>query len=153
MFNLVLWGHSMLRWAVLVSGLIAVYRGWRGRAGVSPWTSGDTWTSRGFVALLDVQFAAGLLLWLYSPISIMGIHEPDLGLGDRVIRFWTFEHPLLMLAAVVLANIGLFLLRRRPDARRRHRTVCLCFGTALALVLVGIPWSFLPYGRPLFWLP
>ncbi|HEY8548327.1 MAG TPA: hypothetical protein VIL35_00110 [Vicinamibacterales bacterium] len=153
MFTLVLWGHSMMRWIVLALGIVALYRAWRGRAGVSPWMPGDMWTSLGFVAALDAQLVVGIVLWLYSPITILGIHELDIGFADRVLRFWTFEHPVVMLVGILLANVGLLRIWLAADARRRYRIALVYFGIALALVLAGIPWTFLPYGRPLVWLP
>ena len=79
MFTLVLWVHSIFRWGVVALGLVSVYRAWRGRAGGRPWTASDTGVSLGFAAMLDVQLVVGSVLWLYSPISILGIHELDLG--------------------------------------------------------------------------
>src|SRR5690606_4254085 len=136
-------------WAVVALGLLAIYRGWRGSVQRRPWTTGDTGVSLAFAAALDMQLVVGVVLWLYSPISILGIHELDLGLRDRVLRFWTFEHPTLMLLGIVLAHVGLLRILRVTDLDRRHRAVVLYFGLALLLVLAGIPWPFLPYGRPL----
>ena len=151
MFTLVLWLHSMMRWAAVALGLVVVYRGWRGQAGQRPWTLYDTGVNLGFAAALDVQLVIGSVLWLYSPISILGIHERDLGLHDRVIRFWTFEHPILMLAGIVLAHVGLLRIRRLGDSPLRHRAAAVYGGLALLIVLAGIPWPFLSYGRPLVW--
>jgi hypothetical protein len=151
MFALVLWLHSMVRWAVVVLGFVAVYRAWRGQDGQTPWRPYDTGIAVGFAAVLDIQLVIGSVLWLYSPISILGIHEPDLGLKDRVLRFWTFEHPVLMLAAIVLAHVGLIRIRRLTEPRRRHRAAAVYIGLALVLVLAGIPWPFLSYGRALAW--
>ena len=149
MFALVLWLHSMIRWAVVVPALVALYRAWSGRAGHRPWTLFDRGVLAGFAALLDLQLVIGGVLWFKSPISILGIHELDLGLADPVLRFWTFTHPILMLAAIVVVHAGLVRIRRLQDSAQRHRIAFVYVGLSLVLVFAGSPWSFLAYGRPL----
>jgi hypothetical protein len=66
------------------------------------------------------------------------------------LRFFAVEHVALMLAAVVLAHLGRSLARKaKSPAVKRHRRF-LCFGLATLAVLIAIPWSGLPNGRPLF---
>lgn len=152
MFGWVLLLHSVIRWFIVSLGVFALYRAVRGQSGRRPWTSFDAGIGLAFILALDLQLAIGLLLFLFSPITILGFHELDLALRSRVLRFWTFEHPILMGAAIVLAHIGRVRIRRHEQSRLRHRTAAIFFGLALLLVLAGIPWPFLPYGRPLLWL-
>jgi hypothetical protein len=151
MFTLVLRLHSMIRWAALILGGVAVYRSWRAQAGHRPWGKSDAAIVGSFVAALDLQLLLGAALWLRSPISLLGFHELDLGFADPVLRFWTFVHPLLMLAVIVLAHVGAYRIRRLQESAARHRTAVMCIGLALVLLLAGIPWPFLSYGRPLVW--
>lgn len=152
MFSLVLLLHSIIRWAIVILGIVAVYRAARGQSNHKPWTLTDNAISLGFTSALDLQLLIGLVLFLFSPITVLAIHELDLALEARVLRFWTFEHPILMVAAVVLAHVARVRIRRHTEPNRRHRAVMVFIGLALLLVLAGMPWPFLPYGRPLLTL-
>jgi hypothetical protein len=68
---------------------------------------------------------------------------------SKLLRFFTLEHPSLMLIAIVLAHVGRVRIRRRPDGADRHRQALWFFGVAMVLILIGIPWPFLSYGRSL----
>ena len=152
MFALVLLLHSLLRWIVVGLGVVAVYRGVTGNNGGKPWRPADDYIGLGFTAGLDLQLAIGVVLFLYSPITILGYHELDLTAKSPVLLFWTFVHPLLMVAAVVLAHVGRVRIRRQVESGGRHRAATVFFGLALLLVVAGTPWPFLPWGRPLVWL-
>jgi hypothetical protein len=141
--------HSVIRWVVIALGIVAVYRAVNGQSGRRPWTSSDANISLGFTAALDLQLLIGLLLFVFSPITILGMHELDLAVKSPTLRFWTFEHPVLMVAAIVLAHVARIRIRRHAEPSRRHRTAAVFFGLALLLVLAGNPWPFLSYGRPL----
>jgi len=114
-----------------------------------PWTSADTAFSFGFVAALDGQLLIGVVLFAFSPITNLGIHELDLALESRVLRFFTFEHPMLMAVSIVLAHIAGVRIWRHTEPTARHRTATVFFGLALLVLLAGIPWSFGPYERAL----
>jgi hypothetical protein len=103
----------------------------------------------GFLVALDVQLLIGAVLFIKSPITILGIHELDLTLASPALRFYTFVHPLLMLAAIALVHIAWVRIRRRSESSSPHRHAAVFFGLALLLLLAAIPWPFLPYGRPL----
>ena len=71
MYGTVLLLHSLLRWAVLLTGLLAAVRaiwGWRSRR---PWTLPDERAGLWFTISLDLQFLLGLLLYVaLSPITV-----------------------------------------------------------------------------------
>jgi hypothetical protein len=63
--------------------------------------------------------------------------------GD--MRFFALDHPLEMLAALILAHVGSALSRKAPDDAGRHRRAAILYTLSLAAVLLAVPWS-----RPLF---
>ena len=124
--------HSWLRWVVIVLGLVAIVRaagGGRGRSALL------------FTIALDVQFLAGVLLYAaLSPMTRSAMENMGAAMHTPALRFWAVEHPLAMLLAVVLAHVG----------RSRPRRAAIFFTIAVLLLLAGMPWPGLPYGRPLF---
>lgn len=149
MFSLTLALHSWLRWIVVLAGLAAVVRAVTGRSAGKPWTPADDRLGLIFSVGLDLQVLIGILLYVLSPITTSAFVDMAATMQNRVTRFWTVEHVTMMLVALVVAHIGRARIRRATDAAARHRAAAILFGIALALVLLGIPWPFLPYGRAL----
>jgi hypothetical protein len=133
----VLFVHSLLRWFVLAAAIYAVVRAF-GR---------DYRAGRWFSRLLDLQVALGLLLYWLSPITSSALTNMAGAMQNRVVRFWAVEHVFSMLVAVALVHIG---------AARAHKGkggVAILYLLALLMILIGIPWPFMPYGRPLVPIP
>lgn len=149
MYGAVLFIHSLLRWVVLLSVLTAV-----AAAGFSVATKrsyGKRDRIFGLVATISVDLQLLLGLLLYTVLS--GYTQAAMGnlgaaMKDRVWRFWVVEHPFAMILAVVFVHVGQVRTRRAADAKKQG-TALLWFALALVVVLLGIPWPFLPYGRPL----
>ena len=150
MDNLLLSLHSIVRWVVVIAALAAVgYTGWG-------WLSKREWTRLAerlglfFTISLDVQVLLGLLLYFFGPT--MRSVFPDFGAAMQVpnLFFFAVEHIGLMLAAVIVAHVGWVRARKAKDDRAKYRWAALSFGLAILLILIAIPWPFLPYGRP--WL-
>ena len=145
MYSACLTAHSLLRWAVVVAGLVAAARAWpaASRWRPSPWGAV-------FTVLFDVQVTLGLILYfLLSPITTTAIHRMGAVMSNDVARFWAIEHPVGMLAALALAHIGRVKARRAADDPRMRRRAAIYLTLAIAIVLFSVPWPFLPYGRPL----
>jgi hypothetical protein len=135
--------HSVLRWAVLVGGVLALVRAWRGdgtgRAGTI------------FVGLLDLQVLLGIVMYVtVSAFTKAALADMGSAMKDHTLRFWAVEHPTAMLVGLVLVHVGRVVERRAgADATKKRRaTILLTLG--LVAIVVGIPWPFFPYGRPLF---
>ena len=139
--------HTWVRWAVVLTGLLAVARSvTRGDV----WTRADTRVARLFVGAVDLQMSLGLILYLaVSPFTRAAFARFSVAMRDPVLRFWSVEHITGMIVAVTLVHLGHVRTRRVTDPVSRHRAVLWWFGAGLVVMLITIPWPFLPYGRPL----
>jgi hypothetical protein len=57
-----------------------------------------------------------------------------------------------MIIAIALIHIARVRMRKAGDAARKHRVAVVMFGIAMVLVIISIPWPFLPppfVSRPL----
>ncbi len=150
-YTIFLTAHSYLRWIVLILALVAVFKALGGWLGNRRWEASDQKIGGFFVGALDLQFMVGVILFAFlSPITEAAFQDFGAAMGNRITRFFTTEHTLLMLVSVVMAHVGRARSRRIEDPVKRHKTVAIFFGLSLILMLAGIPWSFLSYGRPLF---
>jgi hypothetical protein len=150
MYPLTLALHSLLRWVVLVAGIVAFGRAVAGMRGRRPWTSVDVRAGQVFVGVLDLQFLLGLALYFFlSPITRVAFGDFGAAMGNSMLRFWAVEHILGMVVAVALAHIGRTRVRKASDAARRHKLAAIFFGLALVAMLATIPWPGMPAERPL----
>jgi hypothetical protein len=142
--------HSLLRWAVLLAAVIVMVRAFAGSRGARPWTRGDDVSSAIMVGLIDVQFLLGLALYAFlSRTASAFFADPHAAMANPVLRFFAVEHAFAMVVALVIAHVGRVLSRKAMSPAQRHRRAGLTALVVLAVLLIGIPWPFLPYGRPL----
>jgi hypothetical protein len=150
MYTTVIFLHSIVRWAVLATGLFATVRGISGWRSGRPWTLADDRAALWFTSALDLQMLLGLLMYFWlSPITTAALHDFGGVMGNPGLRFWAVEHPVGMIAGITLAHIGRGRLRRIAADARRHRTAAIFFTLALLIIIVSIPWPGSPNARPL----
>jgi hypothetical protein len=152
MYSSALWLHSLVRWAVLVTGLVAWFRAVGGRSSNRQWTPQDELWSMLLTISADLQLLLGISLYALSPITRMGVSNLAAAMRIEATRFFTVEHPVTMIAAIALIHIARVRIRNSADPRRKHGTAMVFFGIAMVLVIIAIPWPFMPppfVARPL----
>jgi hypothetical protein len=153
MYPLLLTLHSLLRWLIVIFGVIAVIRGFAGWLGHKGWTATDDRLGMGFTISLDLQLLVGLVLYLFaSPITTGALQNMGAAMGNSVLRFFTIEHVFGMVIAIIIAHVGRALARRAATDTGKHKRTALFFLLSLLIILISIPWPFLPAGagRPWF---
>jgi hypothetical protein len=151
MYATLLLVHSVLRWVVLLLAVLALFRAFGGWSSGRPWTPTDEKVGKQFILFFDLQVLIGLLLYVaFSPLTRAAFQNFGGVMGDSVMRFWAVEHIFGMLVAVALAHVGRVKARRLTDPRSHHRTIAIFFGLALLVMLLTIPWPFMPAARPMF---
>jgi len=150
MYSGTLMVHSWIRWAVVITGVIAVLRAIAGASGRRPWTPADDRAGLLFTIALDVQVLIGLLLYfVLSPFTADALKDFGAAMRSSPLRFWAVEHTFGMVVALALAHYGRVMVRR-ADVSRRHKVAAIFFTLALLIILASIPWPGTPNGRP--WL-
>lgn len=142
--------HNLLRWLVILFGLIAVIRAFSGWLGRRPWGRSDDRSGMLFTVALDIQVLAGLLLYFAaSPITLSALSDFGRAMSNAATRYFAVEHSLTMLVALAVAHISRAQSRRAGPEPAKHRRAAIGFTLAMALILAAIPWPFLSIGRPL----
>lgn len=138
MHELVLVLHSWVRWAAIITGVLATAAAFSG-------TPTGRW-ARIFPIVMDVQFLLGLTLLLTLNVFA------DFGatMRDPVARFYAVEHGTIMIVAVALAHMGKVLAGKAKTPASARTRALVCFGLATVLLLVGTPWPGMRDHRPLF---
>jgi len=151
LYSSALWLHSLLRWAVLLTGAVAWFRSVGGGTAKRPWTAKDELWGFLFTVSLDTQLLVGLALYIVlSPFTKIAFQDFGGAMANASLRFWAVEHLTGMIVGIALAHVGRVKMRKAPNDARRHRLATIYFGLALVAVCAAIPWPGLPVSRPLF---
>jgi uncharacterized membrane protein YozB (DUF420 family) len=149
MYSVVLFTHSWLRYLLLGLGIallvLCVADRKRGH-----WAEKHERLHVLFLAVLDVQFLLGLLLYFkLSPYSQAALANMGAAMKEPTLRFFGVEHITTMLVAVIVAHLGRVRSKRKQGAAH-FRSVLITQSVWLLLTLAAIPWPGLDIARPLF---
>jgi hypothetical protein len=141
MLLIVLFAHSVVRWAVLACAAWAAFAALSGLRGRRAFTRKARIPGVVLAGVADLQLLLGLSMWLWlSPNAVTA--------GGRS-HYWTFVHPLAGIAVVALVHVGSVKARRTLDDAGRWRTSFQFYLAALIVAVLGVPWPLFGMGRAL----
>lgn len=154
MYIFLLFLHSIVRWFVLVSLAVAIYRAAKGWLGNKVFTKFDDTIRHTTATISHVQLTIGIILYSISPIVKYFWGNYTQSIGDPDISFFGFVHMLCMVSAILVITIGSALAKRKATDREKFKTMFIWFSIALFIIFIAIPWPFSPlaarpYLRPL----
>ena len=150
MYSAFLLIHSLLRWVVVIAGLVVIARAIAGISSRRDWQPGDAAGVRWFSISLDVQFLIGLLLYVWlSPFIRDAWADMGATMRNAPLRFFAVEHLTGMLIGIALAHIGKSKIGKAADAAQKHKRALIFFSLAMVVIMLSIPWPGTPGGRPL----
>jgi hypothetical protein len=151
MYSILLSFHSIFRWLVVVSLLIAILKSSISLLNKKNFTPLDNSIRHWTATIAHIQFMIGVTLYFVSPIINYFLHNYKEAVHKREIRFFGMEHSVMMLTAVVLITIGSVKTKRNTIDSNKFKTIAIWFSLALLIILLMIPWSFSPLAsRPYF---
>ena len=133
MYQGLLHTHSGLRWILLILIIITVFNALGGLTGNKVFTARDKKFSFFALIFTHVQALLGLALYFMSP----KVQFSENTMSNSMLRFFTMEHTLMMLIAIVLITIG-----NRMAKMGRVKAVFWYYFIALVIILAAIPWPF-----------
>jgi hypothetical protein len=146
MYVFVLWFHSFFRWVVLTGLLYALYRAYRGYRLQLDFTKHDEAVRHWTATLTHIQLMAGFYLYLISPfVKAYFAAAPSNGYTEGT--FFGMIHITCMLVAVVIITVGSALTKRKLSSSDKFRTMLGWFGVGLLVILLAVPWPFLPWAH------
>lgn len=138
--------HSFIRWIMLILLLAAIIKSYGGLRSKRAYMPSDNKISLFLLIATHIQLLVGLLLYFTSPwVQFNGeaMKAPE-------VRFFTMEHLVMMLAAVVLITIGRVSSRKAATDEAKFKKAFTFFLIALVVIFAAIPWPFMPVHRPWF---
>ncbi len=138
--------HNFLRWAVLITGLIAVVRTLPllSAGKNAPAVPGQRKAGLFYLVFCDLQLVLGLALYFMRGWA--GQLSAGSVMKNPVTRYWAVEHALTMMIAIVLVHVGYSGIKKGAGRR-----AAWLFLIALVLFIINTPWPFREgIGKPLF---
>lgn len=129
--------HSGLRWIVLIGLIVAVVVAIQGFTGNKPFT--DKTRKLSLIAFIGchIQLLIGIYLWVVS--GKVNFSKP---MVSDLYRFFTVEHPFIMIVGIALVTIGYMKAKRAETDKQKFKSLLLFYGLGLLVILAGIPWPF-----------
>jgi Ni/Fe-hydrogenase subunit HybB-like protein len=114
--------------------LIVIAKSLAGWLGKQPFAKIDNTLSLVLFIATHVQLLLGLILYTQSP-------QVQFAAGfmkDKNLRYWTVEHSVMMLVAVILITIARTSMKKMPVDWDRHRRLFVFNASALAIIIAAI---------------
>ncbi len=141
MYPIILAVHNIVRWIVLILGLLAAGRAIMGWFVKRAWTETDRKTGSFFGMAIDIQFLLGLLLYFFfSPITTAALRNFGAAMSNPAARFFALVHVLYMVVAIILVHMGSAMARRAASDQIKIRTAAIFFSLSVVAILLGMPW-------------
>ena len=134
MYTGLLHTHSAIRYIVLLALLIVVIASLVGWLNRKPFTA--TNNKLGLILLIatHTQLLIGLILYFVSPFVKFG----STTMSDKMTRYWTVEHIVGMLVAVVLITLARTTSKRMSDDNAKHKRMFIFNFVALVVIVTII---------------
>ncbi len=133
--------HSGWRYVVLALVLVSIVTAFAGWFGKKDYTEGNRKLNLFSMISMHIQLLIGLALYFMSPKVMLG----DFGaaMKNSVARYWTVEHALMMIIAIVIITIG-HSKSKKAVGSNKHKVIGIYYTIAFAIVLGTIAMSGYP---------
>jgi hypothetical protein len=141
MYDLFLSVHNFMRWAFLAAALYAIFKAVVGVSGGSPFSKSDNTAGAILLGTTHSQLLLGLILFFMSPTVQHAMGDMGATMKDPAMRKILVEHPLTMIIAVLVIQMGRIKVKKAYSDADKHKRSLIYFGLGLVLVLSMIPWN------------
>ncbi|HEY2581534.1 MAG TPA: cytochrome B [Mucilaginibacter sp.] len=124
--------HSGFRYIVFILVLIAIIQSLLGWLGKKPYTEVNRKINLFALISAHTQLLIGIVLYFLSPYVQFNSHT----MKDATTRYFTVEHWVMMIIAIVLITIGHSKSKKILLPESKHKTIAIFYTIAL-LVIVG----------------
>jgi len=124
--------HSGFRYIVLVLFIYTIITALLGWLGNRPYTNGNRLANLFAMISAHIQLLIGIVLYFISPRVVFN----DTTMKDAFVRYFTVEHWLMMVVAIVIITIGHSKSKKATAPTAKHKIIALFYGIAL-LIIIG----------------
>lgn len=152
MYQLSVQLHSIGRWIVLILLLTALFKS--ATAGSRLYEKSDNTIGLLLTSFADLMLLLGLYQWFAGPWGYQQIAASGMSvvMKNPVTRFFAVEHITGMIIAIALIHIGKAQGKKELPDKNKHRRMAICYGIALLIILLSVPWPFRVAGAGRGWI-
>lgn len=143
MYKILLGAHSGFRYVIFILIALALIMALVGLFGKKNYSELNRRVNLFTLISAHIQLVIGIVLYFYSPL--VKYSQMGAAMKDPMLRYWTVEHLVMMLFAVVLITVGHSRSKKALDAINKHRAIAIYYGLAILVILAAIYQS----GRPI----
>jgi hypothetical protein len=129
--------HSLLRYFILIALVVVIIKAILGLINRQSYGKWDNKLGLYLFIFTHMQLLIGLILYFVSPFVKFG---PDT-MSDKTTRYWTVEHILTMLIAVVFITLARTTSKRMTTDEAKHKRMLIFNGIALVIIVATIMMS------------
>jgi heme A synthase len=143
MYETIKFIHSYWAYLTLLLIVLATLNALKGVFTKGDFLNKDYRISLFALIVTHIQIVIGVILYMLSPLAMGAIKEGGMGsvMKDSLLRYFSIEHPLMMIIAAVLITIGYSKHKKKETSTQKFRTIAIFYTIALILVLSRIPWN------------
>lgn len=142
MYDIFLFLHSWIRWVVLLLAMSVIIKSFLGWKGKKHYGKGDNTLSASFMGFMHLQLLIGLVLYFFlSPVTQAVFTDFGGAMKEASQRYWAVEHILVMIIAVVIAQIGRTKSKKGGSSASKFKTATIYYMIALIIMLSRIPFG------------
>src|SRR5215211_982213 len=127
LYNILVHLHSVGRWIVLILLLIAIFNSIV--AGRRPFIKSDARTGTLLVIFTDLMLLIGIALWFFGSKGYNVLKGANMGdvMKEPFSRFFTVEHTIGMLVAIILIHVGKAQARKAISDKAKHKRTLIFY--------------------------
>jgi len=149
MQSIVLNFHSILRYFILLFAVIVVIQSLAGILGKRKFLKSNKMGALALLIFCDLQLLLGFALYFLKGWA--SVLTSGGAMANKYNRFWTVEHSVGMLVAIILVHVGYAAAKKNMDDARKFKRLLWCVLIALIIFVGTIPWAQRgEIGRPNF---
>ncbi len=127
--------HSGFRWIALILIIMAIVKSYQGIKNAEDFTAKHKSLALFTLIFFHLQLLIGFsLIFSSAKTAFFDMANP--------YRFYTLEHPIMMVLAIILVTVGYSKSKKEDSARMKFRKILIFYSLALVITLVAIPWPF-----------
>lgn len=134
LYKILLHTHSGNRYLVLLLLLAVIVKSLAGMLGKKPFGKADNLLSLLLMIFAHIQLLVGLVLYFVSP----WVKFSSTTMSEKLTRYWTVEHILAMIIAVVLITVARSTSKKMSDPTAKHTRLFILNAIALVIIVVTI---------------
>lgn len=141
LYRILLELHSGWRFVVFILLVSAFLVALKGAIFKSAYPEGTRKLNLFAMTSAHLQFLFGLALYFTSPL----VQFDKAGMKDKLIRYWTTEHIVIMILAITVITIGYSRSKKMTVSGAKHRSIAIFYGIGIFLIVLAIIMSQRPF--------